>query len=111
MAKLKLLTSPAKGETTRKQWSAAFSSINKKNLARAAKAAYERFVRESGYEHDSRIREWKKLKEVHRIRWTAIAGAVITAFGGEDRGSNSSSVRGADERPRRLPKGNTKAAA
>lgn len=51
--------------------------IDKKTLARCAKAAYERFITEAGFEHDARIVAWDKLKEVHRLRWAAIARAVL----------------------------------
>lgn len=50
-----------------------------KRLTRAAQAAYERFVKEAGFEKDARIREWGKLSYIHQKRWLAIAEAVLAA--------------------------------
>lgn len=47
--------------------------------ARAAKAAYESFIKEAGYDKDARVREWEKLSYVHQRRWLAIARAVLSA--------------------------------
>ena len=57
-------------------------NISNAAIARAAKAAYERFVKEAGYEHDARIREWGKLSYTHQARWAAIARAVLESVKG-----------------------------
>lgn len=57
--------------------------LDSKTLARAAKAAYERFVREAGFQNDARIKDWEKLSYVHQERWIAIASAVFAAGEGK----------------------------
>lgn len=75
---------------------------NSGSIARASEAAYNRFVREAGYEHDARIREWKKLDGVHQKRWVAIARAVIQASRSESQRDSSRDVPHNDVRTRRL---------
>lgn len=82
---------------------------NKASIARAAKAAYERFVREAGFEHDSRIKEWKNLDGLHQRRWVAIARAVIQASRSEDRSGSTSGLQLNDDGPRRLRPSNDQA--
>lgn len=74
-------------------------------LARAAKAAYEKFVKEAGFEHDARVREWNKLSYVHQARWVTIARAVlesVEASRSEDQRGGESRVQRDDDKPRRL---------
>lgn len=51
--------------------------ISKAIIAKAARVAYNRWVKEAGFEHDARISEWEKLEEVHRERWGCVARAII----------------------------------
>lgn len=85
--------------------------IDSEGLARAAKAAYQVFVREAGFQHDARIVEWEKLQAVHQRRWEAIARAVIEASRGEGERGGERSVQHDDARPSRVRQGNTKASA
>jgi hypothetical protein len=74
-------------------------------LARAAKAAYDKFVKEAGFEHDARIREWGKLSYVHQSRWVAIVRAVLEsleASRGKDQRGGESRVQRDVQRPRGL---------
>lgn len=76
--------------------------IDDKTIALAAKAAYERFVKEAGFEHDARIRDWGKLAYPHQRRWAAIARAVIESFRSVDRQRSAVGVHGSDGRPVKL---------
>lgn len=112
----KILPSPAKGKTNRKQWSEAFAAndntpLDKKLVARCAKIAYERFLIEAELDKHAAVGTWSQLKEVHRFRWRAITSAVIKAYRIGDQRGSTSSVQCADERPSELRHRSRKAPA
>lgn len=51
------------------------------NITAAARVCYDAWVREAGYAHDARIKQYSELKEHSRIRWRRIAEEVLTAAG------------------------------
>lgn len=58
---------------------------SKWDLDAAARAAYESFVREAGYEKNALVPEWDKLKSFHHDRWRTVAQNVIDAATGTTR--------------------------
>jgi hypothetical protein len=55
--------------------------LSPKVLARAAKAAYERFVKELGMQNDARVKDWENLANVHKQRWGLVVRAVFESAG------------------------------
>lgn len=81
-------------------------------LARAAKAGYESWVKEAGFEHDARIKAWRMQTHEVQSRWVTHARAILDAaeFGTENRSSVPSSVRRPDDGPRKVGERYTKVA-
>lgn len=48
-------------------------------LAAGARAAYDAFCREAGYEKDARITNYDQLKDHHKTRWHRVARDVFDA--------------------------------
>ena len=79
--------------------------FDQKRLARAARATYETWIKEAGFQNDARVKEWGKLNTIHQGRWTSIARAVIKSYGAsgdEDQRGDASGVRHVDARPDKL---------
>lgn len=79
--------------------------VDNKTLARAARAAYERFIIEAGFKNDARIKDWKNLDYTHQRRWASIARTVIETSRGIDRRGVESGVQRADDRADGLRQG------
>lgn len=73
-------------------------AVEAKVLARCARVAYERFLKEAGYEHDARCPKWEGLKTFHQRRWASIARAVIIASRGEVERVRAGNIHVNDER-------------